>query len=75
MYHASLTVNITSGFSGAGAFSDGKLSLSYEVGGDLPELIGADVAQEYIDYTDKIYLSLVLIQKLKVLATMKQLKK
>lgn len=49
--------NITTGFSGAGAFSDGKLSLSHEVGGDLPELIGADVAQEYIDYTDSIYLS------------------
>jgi uncharacterized FAD-dependent dehydrogenase len=28
--------HITTGFSGAGAFSDGKLSLSYEVGGDLP---------------------------------------
>ena len=38
--------NITTGFSGAGAFSDGKLSLSYEVGGDLPELIGARKAQE-----------------------------
>ena len=48
--------HITSGFSGAGAFSDGKLSLSYEVGGDLPELIGAKTAQEFIDYTDKIYL-------------------
>lgn len=49
--------HITTGFSGAGAFSDGKLSLSYEVGGDLPEFIGADVAQKYIDYTDSIYLS------------------
>ena len=48
--------HITTGFSGAGAFSDGKLSLSYEVGGDLPNLIGADLAQETIDYTDKIYL-------------------
>lgn len=48
--------NITSGFSGAGAFSDGKLSLSYEVGGDFPSLVGEDVAQEFIDYTDKIYL-------------------
>ncbi|MBR5229791.1 MAG: FAD-binding protein [Firmicutes bacterium] len=48
--------NITTGFSGAGAFSDGKLSLSYEVGGDLPTLIGEDYAQEMIDYTDKIYL-------------------
>lgn len=48
--------NITTGFSGAGAFSDGKLSLSYEVGGDLPSLIGEDYAQEMINYTDKIYL-------------------
>ena len=48
--------NITTGFSGAGAFSDGKLSLSYEVGGDLPSLIGEEFAQEMIDYTDKIYL-------------------
>ena len=48
--------HITTGFSGAGAFSDGKLSLSYEVGGDLPSLIGAEKAQETIDYTDKIYL-------------------
>lgn len=48
--------HITTGFSGAGAFSDGKLSLSYEVGGDLPNLIGEDLAQETIDYTDGIYL-------------------
>ena len=48
--------SITTGFSGAGAFSDGKLSLSYEVGGDLPNLIGEDFAREMIDYTDKIYL-------------------
>ncbi|MDR0914517.1 MAG: FAD-dependent oxidoreductase [Oscillospiraceae bacterium] len=48
--------HITTGFSGAGAFSDGKLSLSYEVGGELPNLIGADAAQELIDYTDKMYL-------------------
>ena len=48
--------HITTGFSGAGAFSDGKLSLSYEVGGQLPELIGEEYAQQMIDYTDKIYL-------------------
>ena len=48
--------HITTGFSGAGAFSDGKLSLSSEVGGDLPMLVGDDVAQETIDYADKIYL-------------------
>ncbi|MBN2796284.1 MAG: FAD-binding protein [Clostridia bacterium] len=49
--------HITTGFSGAGAFSDGKLSLSYEVGGDLPELIGRHKAQNYIHYTDEIYLN------------------
>lgn len=48
---------ITTGFSGAGAFSDGKLSLSYEVGGELPELLGHEKVQSLIDYTDKIYLS------------------
>ncbi len=48
--------HITTGFSGAGAFSDGKLSLSFEVGGDLPNLIGPDKAQAAIDYTDGIYL-------------------
>ena len=40
------TCAITTGFSGAGAFSDGKLSLSYQVGGELPDLIGEDFAQE-----------------------------
>ena len=48
--------HITTGFSGAGAFSDGKLSLSYEVGGDLPQLIGEDYAQEMIRYADSVYL-------------------
>lgn len=48
--------HITTGFSGAGAFSDGKLSLSHEVGGDFPSLVGESFAQELIDYTDKIYL-------------------
>ncbi|MBO5214390.1 MAG: FAD-binding protein [Clostridia bacterium] len=48
--------HITTGFSGAGAFSDGKLSLSPDVGGALPELIGEDVAEETIRYTDSIYL-------------------
>ncbi len=50
------TCAITTGFSGAGAFSDGKLSLSYQVGGELPDLIGADTAQALIDYADGIYL-------------------
>ena len=38
--------DITTGFSGAGAFSDGKLSLSYEVGGDLPTLMGENFRSE-----------------------------
>lgn len=54
--HCKPYCHITTGFSGAGAFSDGKLSLSTEVGGDLPELIGHSVAQAMIDYTDSIYL-------------------
>lgn len=49
--------HITTGFSGAGAFSDGKLSLSSDVGGDLPDLLGHDTVQELIRYTDGIYLS------------------
>ena len=48
--------HITTGFSGAGAFSDGKLSLSCEVGGDLPQLLGVDTVQSVTDYTDTIYL-------------------
>ncbi len=48
--------HITTGFSGAGAFSDGKLSLSYEVGGDLPRLVGENTVQDTIHYADAIYL-------------------
>jgi len=48
--------HITTGFSGAGAFSDGKLSLSPEVGGDLPELMGEKLIRDVIAYTDGIYL-------------------
>ena len=48
---------ITTGFSGAGAFSDGKLSLSSEVGGDLPELIGTRLVQETISAADATYLA------------------
>ena len=54
--------NITSGFSGAGAFSDGKLSLynpedeDIYVGGNLHKYIGVKETKKLIDYTDKIYL-------------------
>ena len=55
--------SITSGFSGAGAFSDGKLSLYNEedddihVGGNLHKYIGIEETKRLIDYTDKVYLS------------------
>ena len=54
--------NITSGFSGAGAFSDGKLSLynkedkDFYVGGELHKYVGVEETKKLIDYTDKIYL-------------------
>jgi uncharacterized protein len=47
--------NLVSGLGGAGAYSDGKLTLSPEVGGRLGELIGNQPAQELIDYTDSLY--------------------
>lgn len=47
---------ITTGFAGAGAFSDGKLSLSPDVGGNLPEILGYDEALELIRESDSIYL-------------------
>ncbi|MDO4266175.1 MAG: NAD(P)/FAD-dependent oxidoreductase [Eubacteriales bacterium] len=48
--------NITTGFAGAGAFSDGKLSLSPDVGGNLPEILGYDEALSLINESDSIYL-------------------
>ncbi|MFA8434373.1 MAG: NAD(P)/FAD-dependent oxidoreductase [Marinifilaceae bacterium] len=48
--------SITTGWAGAGAFSDGKLSLSPEVGGTLPEYLGMEETIDFIKYTDDIYL-------------------
>ena len=54
--------HITNGFSGAGAFSDGKLSLynpedtEIHVGGNLHEYLGINKTKDLIDYTDNIYL-------------------
>lgn len=48
--------SITTGFAGAGAFSDGKLSLSPDVGGHLPDILGYDKALELIRESDNIYL-------------------
>ena len=48
--------SITTGFAGAGAFSDGKLSLSPDVGGNLPSILGYEKTQELIQESDSIYL-------------------
>ena len=48
--------SITTGFAGAGAFSDGKLSLSPDVGWHLPDILGYDKALELIKESDNIYL-------------------
>jgi uncharacterized FAD-dependent dehydrogenase len=48
--------SITTGWAGAGAFSDGKLSLSHEVGGTLPKYLGVEKTMELIKYTDEVYL-------------------
>ena len=54
--------HITNGSSGAGAFSDGKLSLynpkddDFYVGGNLHKYAGVDRTKKLVDYTDSIYL-------------------
>lgn len=48
--------SITTGFAGAGAFSDGKLSLSADVGGHLPDILGYEKATALIQESDEIYL-------------------
>ena len=63
--------DITSGFSGAGAFSNGKLSLYNEedddfyVGGELHKYVGVEETKRLIDYTDNIYLEFGADPKLK----------
>jgi hypothetical protein len=47
--------DIMRGFGGAGAFSDGKLGLSPEVGGRLPEVVGWLVAESLIGDADRIW--------------------
>ncbi len=47
---------IVSGWGGAGAFSDGKLALSANVGGNLEEYIGREELEALIDYADNWYL-------------------
>ncbi|MFW6264717.1 MAG: NAD(P)/FAD-dependent oxidoreductase [Bacillota bacterium] len=47
---------IVSGWGGAGAYSDGKLSLAPEIGGNLHEYIGWDKLSDLIKYADDIYM-------------------
>jgi uncharacterized FAD-dependent dehydrogenase len=47
--------DITCGWGGAGAFSDGKLTLSPEVGGWLDQFVPSERLAELIDYVDGVW--------------------
>ena len=47
--------SLVSGWGGAGAFSDGKLTLSHEVGGRLKDYIGIERTDELVKYVDSSY--------------------
>lgn len=51
--------NITTGFSGGGSFSDGKLSINEdgEIGGDLAQYIGLEKFRKVLHYTDSLYVA------------------
>ncbi len=44
------------GWGGAGAFSDGKLTLTPDVGGHLVDYMSRKEVEDLIDYSDKLYL-------------------
>ncbi len=48
--------NVVCGLGGAGAFSDGKLTLSSQVGGRLSDYLGEGDTEALIKYVDDIYL-------------------
>ncbi|MGD9115611.1 MAG: NAD(P)/FAD-dependent oxidoreductase [Dehalococcoidia bacterium] len=48
--------NLVCGLGGAGAFSDGKLTLTPAVGGRLPGYLGEDQTESLIRYADELYL-------------------
>lgn len=50
------TCSIMNGWAGAGAFSDGKLSLSPDVGGNLLDYLPRAQAEQLIRYCDQTYL-------------------
>jgi hypothetical protein len=48
--------HLVSGLGGAGAFSDGKLTLSSQVGGQLKNYLGEEKVERLIHYVDSLYL-------------------
>ncbi len=48
--------HVLAGWGGAGAFSDGKLTISTRVGGWLDEIIGEAALYEMINYVDQTYI-------------------
>jgi hypothetical protein len=48
--------NLVCGLGGAGAFSDGKLTLSAQVGGRLSNYLGENETETLISYVDEVYL-------------------
>ena len=48
--------DVTCGWGGAGAFSDGKLTLSAAVGGWLPEFVPAAELDDLVHYVDQVWL-------------------
>jgi len=48
--------NLVSGLGGAGAFSDGKLTLSSRIGGRLGDYLGESDAEALVRYVDDVYL-------------------
>ncbi|MEM0296026.1 MAG: FAD-dependent oxidoreductase [Candidatus Korarchaeum sp.] len=52
------TCDVMSGFGGAGTFSDGKLNLTKEVGGDLASLIGDKEFWDLVEYVDRTFIEL-----------------
>lgn len=55
---------LVSGWGGAGAFSDGKLTLSPDVGGQLPDILGRETTEGLIAEVDRTWLRFGAPQKL-----------
>jgi uncharacterized FAD-dependent dehydrogenase len=56
--------NLVCGLGGAGAFSDGKLTLTPDVGGWLKDYLGVEKTRELLEYIDQVYLQFGAPEKL-----------